>query len=46
MTTTYHAETRGTVNWGRLLTLLFSLGPLVALGYAIHQLWNREVTAL
>src|SRR5581483_3356113 len=43
MIATYPEQTNRAPRWRRLLTLLFTSGPLFALLYAIHQLWNREV---
>ena len=42
--TTHSTKQVGTA-WGRLITLLVVVVPVLGLLYAIHQLWNREVNA-
>src|SRR5438105_3540563 len=43
LTTATSTLTRRTVHWGHLITLVVVVFPFLALLYAIHQLWNREV---
>ncbi|MDB5075557.1 MAG: acyl-CoA desaturase [Chloroflexi bacterium] len=45
MTESSPAQTKRGIEWGHLLTLIFVVGPFLALTFGITQLWNREVNA-
>jgi stearoyl-CoA desaturase (delta-9 desaturase) len=39
------AQTKRGIEWGKLLTLIFTVGPFLAFAYGIHQLWNNQVNS-